>query len=305
MGVKFKGVNVLDPALRQGIKEFANWPTIPQLYVKGEFVGGRDIVREMYNRRARTDEDQERAGQRVGAILSNARKAHGESGRACRFWGAVLLAALLFGAAAGEPPADAAILDAFAKIAFGSEYEASADPRLQKWAQPIRWRAHEALPLAEDERAFLERHMARLARLTGLEFAPAPSGPNDLIFVAVIIPGHDRALLAARQLLAALRRPPASACSATARASRSSASRSSRSSGGAAADEISPPKRRRRCSAAQRRRSGRAVQRPRRRARSPPLDELLVRLLYDPAQAQDAPRGAGGRARCCQLRPGR
>jgi monothiol glutaredoxin len=49
MGVKFKGVNVLeDPALRQGIKEFANWPTIPQLYVKGEFIGGCDIVREMY-----------------------------------------------------------------------------------------------------------------------------------------------------------------------------------------------------------------------------------------------------------------
>ena len=48
MGVKFKGVNVLeDPALRQGIKEFANWPTIPQLYVKGEFVGGCDIVTEM------------------------------------------------------------------------------------------------------------------------------------------------------------------------------------------------------------------------------------------------------------------
>jgi monothiol glutaredoxin len=49
MGVKFKGVNVLeDAALRQGIKEFANWPTIPQLYVKGEFVGGCDIVREMF-----------------------------------------------------------------------------------------------------------------------------------------------------------------------------------------------------------------------------------------------------------------
>ena len=49
MGVKFKGVNVLeDTALRQGIKEFANWPTIPQLYVKGEFVGGCDIMREMY-----------------------------------------------------------------------------------------------------------------------------------------------------------------------------------------------------------------------------------------------------------------
>ncbi|MDY0072056.1 MAG: Grx4 family monothiol glutaredoxin [Thauera sp.] len=42
-------VNVLaDDAIRQGIKEFSNWPTIPQLYVKGEFVGGSDIMREMY-----------------------------------------------------------------------------------------------------------------------------------------------------------------------------------------------------------------------------------------------------------------
>ncbi|AUN32088.1 Grx4 family monothiol glutaredoxin [Niveispirillum cyanobacteriorum] len=49
LGVKFKGIDILvDPALRQGIKEFTNWPTIPQLYVKGEFVGGCDIVREMY-----------------------------------------------------------------------------------------------------------------------------------------------------------------------------------------------------------------------------------------------------------------
>ena len=49
LGVKFKGVDVLqDPAIRQGIKEFSNWPTIPQLYVKGEMVGGCDIVREMY-----------------------------------------------------------------------------------------------------------------------------------------------------------------------------------------------------------------------------------------------------------------
>ncbi len=49
MGVKFKGINVLeDPGLRQGIKDYANWPTIPQLYVKGEFVGGCDIIREMY-----------------------------------------------------------------------------------------------------------------------------------------------------------------------------------------------------------------------------------------------------------------
>jgi len=45
----FLAVNVLaDAAIRQGIKEFANWPTIPQLYVKGEFVGGSDIMREMF-----------------------------------------------------------------------------------------------------------------------------------------------------------------------------------------------------------------------------------------------------------------
>jgi len=48
LGVKFKGVDVLSsPELRQGIKDFSQWPTIPQLYVKGEFVGGSDIVREM------------------------------------------------------------------------------------------------------------------------------------------------------------------------------------------------------------------------------------------------------------------
>lgn len=49
LGVRFKGVNVLeDPEIREGIKRFSDWPTIPQLYVKGEFVGGCDIVREMY-----------------------------------------------------------------------------------------------------------------------------------------------------------------------------------------------------------------------------------------------------------------
>ncbi len=49
LGVKFKGVDVLaDPSLRDGIKDFSSWPTIPQLYVKGEFVGGCDIIREMY-----------------------------------------------------------------------------------------------------------------------------------------------------------------------------------------------------------------------------------------------------------------
>lgn len=49
MGVKFGSADVLiDPEIRQGIKEFTNWPTVPQLYVKGEFVGGADIVREMF-----------------------------------------------------------------------------------------------------------------------------------------------------------------------------------------------------------------------------------------------------------------
>ena len=49
LGAPFKGVNVLaDAEIRQGVKEYANWPTIPQLYVKGEFVGGCDIVREMF-----------------------------------------------------------------------------------------------------------------------------------------------------------------------------------------------------------------------------------------------------------------
>ncbi|EWY41999.1 glutaredoxin [Skermanella stibiiresistens SB22] len=49
LGVKFKGIDVLvDPSLRDGIKTYSNWPTIPQLYVKGEFIGGCDIVREMY-----------------------------------------------------------------------------------------------------------------------------------------------------------------------------------------------------------------------------------------------------------------
>ncbi len=49
LGVKYKAVDVLkDAEIRQGIKDFSNWPTIPQLYVKGEFVGGCDILREMF-----------------------------------------------------------------------------------------------------------------------------------------------------------------------------------------------------------------------------------------------------------------
>jgi monothiol glutaredoxin len=49
LGLTFKDIDVLaDPPLRQGIKDFTNWPTLPQLYIKGEFIGGCDIVREMY-----------------------------------------------------------------------------------------------------------------------------------------------------------------------------------------------------------------------------------------------------------------
>ncbi len=50
MGVPFEAVNVLeDEGVRQAVKEFSNWPTIPQLYVQGEFIGGCDIIQEMFN----------------------------------------------------------------------------------------------------------------------------------------------------------------------------------------------------------------------------------------------------------------
>ncbi|MAH05194.1 MAG: Grx4 family monothiol glutaredoxin [Pseudomonadota bacterium] len=56
LGVAFSDFNVLeDNDIREGIKEFSNWPTIPQLYVKGEFIGGCDIVREMYETGELTD----------------------------------------------------------------------------------------------------------------------------------------------------------------------------------------------------------------------------------------------------------
>ena len=61
LGVDYKGVNVLsDDDLRQGIKEYSNWPTIPQLYVKGEFVGGCDIIREMFQAGELQDQLQEK-----------------------------------------------------------------------------------------------------------------------------------------------------------------------------------------------------------------------------------------------------
>ncbi len=51
LNVKFRGINVLeDENLRQGIKDYSDWPTIPQLYVKGEFIGGCDIVKELFDK---------------------------------------------------------------------------------------------------------------------------------------------------------------------------------------------------------------------------------------------------------------
>ena len=51
LNVNFKGINVLDnTSLREGIKQYSDWPTIPQLYVKGEFIGGCDIVKEMFEK---------------------------------------------------------------------------------------------------------------------------------------------------------------------------------------------------------------------------------------------------------------
>jgi monothiol glutaredoxin len=68
LGVKFKAIDVLkDPEIRQGIKEFSNWPTVPQLYVKGEFVGGCDIIREMFE-----SDELEPFLQERGVVLANA-----------------------------------------------------------------------------------------------------------------------------------------------------------------------------------------------------------------------------------------
>src|ERR1051326_477738 len=73
LGVPYKGVNVLDSdELRQGVKAYSNWPTIPQLYVKGEFVGGCDIIREMFQ-----------SGE-LGPILKDARSEERRVGKECR-----------------------------------------------------------------------------------------------------------------------------------------------------------------------------------------------------------------------------
>jgi hypothetical protein len=107
-----------------------------------------------------------------------------------RFWGALLVAALpiaaLPSAASAEPPSDAAVIDAFGKIAFGNEYISEADPRLQKWAQPIRWRVYEELALERSERGFLARHLERLQRLTGLAFSEADRWPDSNFLVLFV-----------------------------------------------------------------------------------------------------------------------
>jgi hypothetical protein len=102
-----------------------------------------------------------------------------------RFWGALLLAALPIGASA-EAPSDATVLDAFGKIAFGNEYVSEADPRLQKWAQPIRWRVYQELSLESGERSFLDRHLERLRRLTGLAFSEEERWPESNFLVLFV-----------------------------------------------------------------------------------------------------------------------
>ena len=124
----------------------------------------------------------------------------GSAVRLRHFWSALVFAAVLPLPAAAEPPADSAVLDAFSKIAFGNEFVAEANPRLHKWVQPIRWRAYEFVPLAEDERAFLERHMARLARLTGHDFAPAPTWPESNFLILFV--SEDRYAAAIDRYLA-------------------------------------------------------------------------------------------------------
>lgn len=104
-----------------------------------------------------------------------------------RFGAALLLAGLPAAAGAGEPPGDAAVLDAFGRIAFGNEFVVEADPRLKKWTAPIRWRVYAEVPLDGAERDFLDRHLARLERLTGLPFAEADRWPETnfaILFVA-------------------------------------------------------------------------------------------------------------------------
>jgi hypothetical protein len=106
----------------------------------------------------------------------------------CRFLSCLAAAlALSIAPLHAEQRSDEQILDIFAKIAFGNEFESVREPRLAKWLQPIRYAIVEREPLAEQERAFLFRHLERLKRLTGLGFAAAeaPANANFLILLVL------------------------------------------------------------------------------------------------------------------------
>jgi hypothetical protein len=75
--------------------------------------------------------------------------------------------------AAAAEPVDATVIDAFARIAFGNEFQHESAPRLQKWLRPVRYRVHEEEGLAAEESEFLRAHIERLRRLTGLGFVEA------------------------------------------------------------------------------------------------------------------------------------
>lgn len=89
--------------------------------------------------------------------------------------------------AAAQVPNEAAILDAFGKIAFGTEDRSDPDPRLVKWAGPIRWRTYGLYALDSGDADFLYRHLDRLARLTGLDIARAASA-DEANFVVIFLP---------------------------------------------------------------------------------------------------------------------
>lgn len=121
-----------------------------------------------------------------------------------RFRALLLLALAPLSAANAGEPSGAAVLDAFGKIAFGTEFAADADPRLQKWLRPIRWRRYEYMPLTDAESAFLQRHMERLKRLTGHDIAEARSRAETNF--AIVFVREDRYADMIERELAAERR---------------------------------------------------------------------------------------------------
>jgi hypothetical protein len=128
-----------------------------------------------------------------------ARGAWREAARRLCFSGWLAGLLVLAVAVRAEAPDDRTVLDAFGRIAFGSEYVADPDPRLQKWTRPIRWRSYEYLLLETEERRFLDAHIARLARLTGLEIAQAESWPEANLAV-LFVPEHRYAAMIERYL---------------------------------------------------------------------------------------------------------